>query len=373
MIYLDNAATTYPKPRTVLKTLNRTCSSLGANPGRSGYKMAVDTSMAVYEVRKKVATFFNASCAENVVFTKNCTEALNIVLLSKLKKGDHVLVSDIEHNAVMRPLVYLERQGVEFSTFIVDFKSDDNTIKSIKSKIQSNTKMIVCTTASNVFGFRPPIKQIGEVAKDNKIDFCLDAAQGAGIFEIDMKKQNIDFLCAPSHKGLMGIMGCGVLVANKKVKPIIYGGTGGGGFEQPIDMPDCMESGTVNVPGILCLGAGIDFINRIGLSEIERKESEKIALLYEKLKDINEVILYTDYPSKEKYAPLMSFNILGKNPEEVGLYLAEKDIAVRCGFHCAPSAHRKMRTSEGTVRIAPSVFTTTEELSYFVSVIKKYV
>ncbi|MEG1427216.1 MAG: aminotransferase class V-fold PLP-dependent enzyme [Oscillospiraceae bacterium] len=376
MIYLDNSATTYPKPEMVKAAVMRGVSYLGANPGRGSYPMAEAASAAVYEVRKKVASFFGASGAENVIFTKSCTEALNQVLFGLLKSGDHVVISDIEHNAVLRPVKALEQKGVENTIFETFLGNSDQTTDSLRKALRGNTKLVVCTAASNVFGMRLPIRRLAALCRINGISFCVDAAQAAGILPFHMQEDEIDYLCIPSHKGLYGIMGAGILVTDKgsSLTPLVYGGTGVNSQSphQPEETPERLESGTLNVPGIMGMGAGLDFIARYGVENIHRGELEKVSYLYERLQSCNGVILYTPYPQKEDFVPVLSFNVKNKGSEEVGSYLAGKGIAVRCGLHCAPLAHRKFGTEDGTVRLSPSVFTTKENLAYFLRQIILY-
>lgn len=366
-VYLDNSATTYPKPESVQAAVTRSMNQLGANPGRSGYAMATATSDAVYQVRKKAAAFFGAQGPEKVVFTKNCTEALNIVIQGKLKPGDHVVVSDLEHNAVMRPVKAMEKRGVSCTVFETFPGDNDRTLQSLKAALRENTRLVVCTSASNVFGVRLPIARLGALCHIYDIEFCVDAAQGAGIIPINMQTMSIDYLCVPSHKGLYGIMGAGMLIAEKDLDPLMFGGTGTNShqYTQPDDLPERLESGTINVPGIISIGSGIDFVTSKSVERIHQTEIGKAQMLYSGLKKNKAVILYTPYPVREFFVPVLSFNIQDKGSEEVGAALAARGVAVRCGLHCAPAAHNKFGTTGGTVRVSPSVFTTPDGINYF--------
>ena len=224
MIYFDNAATTSIKPKEVINNVNYALKNLSANPGRSGHSLSVNTALAVYNTRQKIADFFGANGGENVIFTLNCTHALNYVLKGVLGRGDHVITSDLEHNAVMRPLI---KTGVNFSTFKVDFKDENKTVSELESKIKPNTKLVVCTVASNVWGKILPIEKIGKICKNKGVLFCVDAAQGAGVLPINMQEMNIDFLCVAAHKGLYAPMGIGILICQKPIEnTLLEGGSG---------------------------------------------------------------------------------------------------------------------------------------------------
>ncbi len=370
-IYLDNAATSYPKPENVKKAVFTALTRFGANPGRSSYKMSADTSLAVYEARSNIARFFNFNNSENVIFTKNCTEAINIVLFSILKSGDHVLISDLEHNSVVRPIEKLTETGVSYTIIKTSLKSDEETIDNFRKAIKPNTRLVVCTAASNAFGMRLPFVRIAALCHIYDIKFCLDAAQAAGIVKIDMENTDIDYLCAPGHKGLFGIMGTGILLTKNKLSPLLYGGTGTSSLllTQPVEMPEALESGTLNVPGILSISAGIDFINHKKIEKILIDELQKTRFVYKNLEKNHKITLYTDIPCENKSVPVLSFNVKNKNCEDVADFLSSKGIAVRAGLHCSPLAHKKMGTTEGTVRISPCVFTDMNNLNYLVKCI----
>ncbi|MFI3207352.1 MAG: aminotransferase class V-fold PLP-dependent enzyme [Clostridia bacterium] len=373
-IYLDNAATTYPKPESVRNSVNRALQIFGANPGRGSYEMAENTSMMIYRTREKFAKFFNLSKLENVVFTKSCTEAVNIVAFSKLKPNDHVVISDLEHNCVIRPLHELSKIGVSYSVFET-FEDDDETLNSLRQTITDKTKLMICTAASNVFGFKLPISRLCALCHIYGVETCIDAAQLAGIQTIDMDNNSIDYLCVPSHKGLYGIMGCGALLCrNNDLKPIVYGGTGilSKELDMPSDLPEKLESGTANVAGITSISAGLDFVKLVGMNKIANYEMKHIQKIYAELEQISTIDLYSKMPSLSHFSPVLSFNVKGKTPEDVSEFLASKNICVRSGFHCSPLAHKKMKTENGTVRISPSAFTTNAEIDYFVNIIKKY-
>ncbi|MBQ2998611.1 MAG: aminotransferase class V-fold PLP-dependent enzyme, partial [Oscillospiraceae bacterium] len=265
MIYFDNAATSWPKPEGVRKAVYESFLYYGANPGRSGHSFAMETAKKVYECREKAAGLFGLSALENLVFTKNCTEGLNAVLMSIGRNGGHFIISDLEHNSVLRPLFELKNRGIISFSVAETFEDDpEKTVRSFKNLLQKDTKMIAATGASNVFGTKLPHRMLAKLAHEHGALFLLDSAQIAGTEKIDMEEEDIDFLCAPGHKGLLGPMGTGILAANRPelLEPLIYGGTGSYSLlpKQPDELPEMMESGTLNVPGICGLSAGIDKI-----------------------------------------------------------------------------------------------------------------
>lgn len=358
MIYLDNAATTYPKPPNVINSLKRSSLKYGANIGRGGYKMSMDTADMVFKVRKSIADFYDCD-PDNVVFTLNCTTAVNYVLKGILKSGDHLIISSLEHNAVARPAQALLKNGVEVSVAEVDLLSDERTVLNFESLIKPNTKLIFVTAASNVFGMRLPINELGELARNYGIMFGVDGAQESGSGFLSFRNDNMNFLCIAPHKGLYAPLGTGILITDKIFDTIIEGGTGTNSLElvQPPFLPERLESGTQNTIGILAIGEGIKFINRTGRDKIYDHEFRLLKRTYKELGKNPDVILYTGEPVYNKTAPLISFNVRGFSSEETAAYLSRNNIAVRGGLHCAPLAHRFMKTIDtGTVRAAFSAF-----------------
>lgn len=368
MVYFDNAATTNRKPQSVYSAVNNAMLLNSANPGRSGHDLSVKASELVFKVREKTANFFNAESFENVVFTENCTMSLNIAIKGLFNMGDHIIISDLEHNSVSRPVYDLKKKGVEIDIFETD-SDEEVLINNIKRLIKSNTKGIICTHGSNVFGILLPIKRIGEICKQNNLIFIVDAAQTAGIENIDVKDFNIDCLCIAPHKGLYAPMGTGLLITNDKPEPLILGGTGSVSVSviQPSFLPDKYESGTLNVPGIAGIGAGIDFVKR-NKREIVNRETKIVDYLHNQLRKNSNVILYN-----KPDIPVLSFNLAGESSTDVSSYLNRNKICVRAGLHCAPLAHKKFGTLEqGTVRISPSCFNNLSEAERLVYLIKKY-
>ena len=372
MIYLDNAATTGRKPTGVIKAVGGALRELSANPGRSGHTASLKTADAVYTVREKTAELFGASGAENVVFTLNCTHSINCVIKGVLKAGEHAVTSSLEHNSVMRPLI---KQQIPFDTAYVSLTDDRATLRDFEKKIRPETKLVICTGASNVLGKTLPITEIGALCRDRGVLFAVDAAQIAGVIPINMRQMNIDFLCIAPHKGLYAPMGIGVLICEKPIEnTIIEGGTGTNSAElvQPDFLPERLESGTVNVPAIMGVSAGIDYVKQIGINKIYSHEMKLIRYLYRELSKIERVQLYTPEPTDVMYAPVLSFNVYGKTSTEVSQYLSDNGIAVRGGLHCAPFAHRQIGTLDsGAVRVSVAAFNTPSEIGSLIKAIKE--
>ena len=375
MVYLDNSATSHPKPKSVYQVYKNAIKYYYSNPGRGGYENALLCAEKIYETRTKVAHFFGESKEENVVFTANCTTSVNLVMKGLLKKGDHVLISDLEHNAVVRCVDKLRREsGIKYDIFSTDFYNDDNTLCSLSSLVKPETKLVFCTHASNVLGVSLPIEKIGAYCHRRGITFAVDAAQSGGILPLDMARMHIHYLCLAPHKGLFAPMGTGILIGDgTKLNTLVEGGTGSFSVSrlQPDFMPDKFEAGTLNTGGILAIGAGIDFIEHCGRETIFHKDREHILHLYEGLRQAENCILYADYSKLSVFSPALSFNIKNIPSEKVAEYLAQKHIYVRAGLHCAPLAHQKIGTIDrGTVRLSPSFFTTNKDINYAIRTIK---
>ena len=379
MIYFDNGATTFPKPQSVVRAVTGVMQNYDANPGRSGHKMSLKASEIIFRCRENAAALFGVESPERIIFTDNCTTALNTVIQGLLKSGDHAVISSLEHNAVARPLEHLKRRGVSYSVARVFEGDDDATIESFRRAIKGNTKLVVCTAASNVFGIRLPIERIAALCRIYNILFCVDAAQSAGVIPINMSESGIDFLCAAGHKGLYGPMGTGILAINSAVLPesLTQGGTGSMSLslEQPDVLPDKYESGTPNLPGIAGLNAGLRFVIDRGEEHIFRSELSKAQMLYDGLASMPDVVLYTARPQISTHVPVISFNVRGHDSEEAAALLNDRfNIAVRAGLHCAPLAHKALGTEQqGTVRAVMSVYTKPAQIEYFLSSVKKII
>ncbi len=377
MFYWDNAATTFPKPYAVRKAMAQALMQYGANPGRGGHAMAYATSEAVFRCRETAAELFGADSPENVIFTLNCTMAMNMVVKGILANGGNAVISDVEHNAVVRPLHALSMQKqVTYTAARVCFEDPAETVRQFEKAITAETRLIICSHASNVFGGIQPIRQIGAIAREHRIPFVVDAAQSAGVLPIDMARDNIDFLCIAGHKGLYGPMGTGMLITSGRypLPSFIEGGTGSRSMDprQPDDLPDHLESGTPNTAGICGLYAGMQFVKTVGIQHIHERELVHIGAVYRALQSMQGIQLYTPYPTETHFVPVLSYNVQGVPSEKTAALLNEAGVAVRAGLHCAPLAHLKMGTQDGgTVRLAPCVFTTDEETQRVIKILRQ--
>ena len=375
MIYFDNGATSYPKPQNVINGTLNAVRNYSFNSGRGGYSASVSTAEKIYSVREKIGAMFNYE-PQNIAFTMNCTQALNMAIKGSVKRGDHVIISSLEHNAVWRVINHLRKDGIiDFDIAQYDY-DEDETVRNFESLIRSNTSVIICMAASNVFGVAFPIEKIGRVAKQHGIRFIVDAAQAAGVLPIDAEKDNIDILCAPGHKCLYGNMGTGFLAVREGVflETIIDGGTGSESQNpyQPDFFPDRLEAGTLNNIGIISIGEGVDFINSKGMNHIYDHELRMSGILYDGLSRDPNAVLYCPRPEKFRSAPMISFNYKDYPSEKTATLLAKQDIAVRAGLHCSPLAHKFFNTLDrGTVRLCPSAFTTKRDCEIFLIRLKK--
>lgn len=369
MFYFDNAATTYPKPTCVLEAVNQGLTAYGGNPGRAGHDMAMKVSQKIYDIRCKVANFFGGE-AENVSFTSSCTMSLNMAIKGVLNKGDHAICSCLEHNSVVRPLHKLAKFGLITYDIAKVYDEDCDTIESFRRQIRSNTKVIICTHASNVTGKVLPIKKIGKLCQEHGIYFIVDGAQTAGVLPINMEKFNINMLCLPGHKGLYGTTGSGILIVRNldEVRTLIEGGTGSVsvGLDQPDFFPDRFEAGTPNTIGVFSIGAGIDFINNIGMQKIYDHEFKHCEKVYNTLSENKDIKLYADEFTIGEYVPIVAFNLKNVNSDILVSYLNENDCALRGGLHCSPTAHEYYNTLDiGMARFSPSFFTKDIEIMAF--------
>lgn len=374
MIYLDNGATSFPKPLSVRQNVDISLKKFSANPGRSGHSLSLRAAKEIFECRKRLKELFNVNSEEEIIFTENCTMALNTVIFGLLSEGDHVLISSMEHNSVTRPLESLKDKGVTYSTF--DYSYDDNeTVDNVRKLIKPETKLVICTHASNVFGFRFPIERICALCHAYGILFCVDSAQSAGVFDIDVGTNQYDFVCMSGHKSLYGPMGTGVLILNNRnLKPLLYGGTGTESIKksQPEGLPEKFESGTQNMNGISGLKAGVDFVKNRGIQNIYNHEYKLAKRLFNGLANNRKVITYNKSFDYGKVAPVVSFNIDGVYSEDLVAKLNKYGIMTRGGLHCSPLAHTTMNTIEnGTVRVVPGAFNTIYDINYLLNVIRK--
>ncbi|MBW6410562.1 aminotransferase class V-fold PLP-dependent enzyme [Clostridium weizhouense] len=374
MIYLDNAATSFPKPSQVYEEVLNCMKNYAANPGRGSYEISIRAALKIMETREEICQLFNIPSPFNLIFTCNATEALNIGIKGVLKRGDHVISTVIEHNSVLRPLYSLSEDGVEVTLVSVD-KAGYVNINDIKEEIKENTKMIIINHVSNVLGSIQDIKNIGKLSKSKGIIFMVDASQSAGVIPIDVEHDNIDLLAFSGHKGLLGPQGTGGLFIRSgiKLKNFREGGTGSNShfIVQPDFMPDQFESGTLNIPGIAGLCEGIKFIKNIGIRTIQKYEEELISYLLKELKKLSYIKIYGSDSVKQR-STAISFNIEGVDASIVGEQLNEEGIAVRTGYHCAPLIHDVIDTEyAGTVRVSPGYFNTLDDIDKLLVTIMK--
>lgn len=378
MIYLDNAATTFPKPQEVYDRVTEVMTKYCANPGRSGHSLALEAGRIIYDARELVADFFNVKDPMQIAFTHNTSIALNMGIKGVLKQGDHAITTTMEHNSVLRPLTALADSGIIELT-IVDCETDGTLdMEKLKGAVKDNTRAIVTTHASNVSGAILPIEEIGKLCKEIDAIYIVDAAQSAGVYEIDVEKMNIDILCFAGHKGLLGPQGTGGLYVNPKLEleSIIEGGTGSQSalLTQPHMMPDRLETGTPNTPGIAGLAAGVEFINRVGIDKIREHEDNLAKKFIEGLKKMEIVKIYGP-EDLSKRTSVVSINIGDEDSSEVGYILNSVfDIGTRPGLHCAPLSHKTMGTFEqGTVRFSFGYFNTEEEVDQALAAIEEII
>ncbi|MBQ7935277.1 MAG: aminotransferase class V-fold PLP-dependent enzyme [Clostridia bacterium] len=373
MIYFDNGASSHPKPPCVLKAMGDWLHKNGANPGRSGHRLSMEAAELVYNTRVAIGSLFGVEQAENVILVPNATYALNTVLLGLFEKGDHIITTDLEHNSVLRPLWHLQEKGVEVSVVKVDFEDDEKTIEMMMRAIRRNTKAIVCTQCSNICGRVLPIENLAE-RKPRHVLLIVDGSQGAGSLPINVVKCGIDYYCAPSHKGLLGPQGGGILLVNNRIpRPLVFGGTGTESMnpEQPAELPEHLESGTLPTP--ICAGmlAGAKYIKDMGQTKIFQHKRDLTDYAYEELKTVPGIELCMQ-PYAKHCLGVIPLNMQGLHSGEVISYLDSKGICARGGIHCAPLFHRRMGTEQrGMVRISFGCFNTEREVDQLVKNLKK--
>jgi cysteine desulfurase/selenocysteine lyase len=369
MIYLDNAATSWPKPPCVAEAMVRFLNEVGANPGRSGHRLSVEAGRIVYAAREAVAELFNAPDPLRVVFGHNVTEALNLALRGLLRPGDHVITSSMEHNSMMRPLRALARQGIEL-TVVPCSPEGYLDPADVEAAIRPNTRMIALNHASNVVGTVLPVAEAGRIARRHGVLLLVDAAQTAGAYPIDVQADRIDLLAFTGHKALYGPMGTGGLVIGRRVderrmEPLKRGGTGSHSEheEQPGFLPDLCESGTSNAVGLAGLGASLRWLAERGVESIRAHEVALTQRLIAGLRDISGVTVYGGLDAEGQTATV-SFTVDALETSEIGLILDDEyGMMCRVGLHCAPAAHRTIGTfPTGTVRFGLGAFNTPEQV-----------
>ncbi|MBI5682094.1 MAG: aminotransferase class V-fold PLP-dependent enzyme [Deltaproteobacteria bacterium] len=373
MIYLDNSATSFPKPESVYQRVDYILRNIGGNPGRGSHRMAIGASRIIFETRESAARLFNIKDSSRIVFTRNATEAINLAFKGLLKPNDNVVTTNIEHNAVSKTLRRLEGQGINVSKVCA---SNNGFVKptDIEKAITKDTRLVSVTHASNVFGAILPIAEIGAICKNKGVLFMIDAAQTAGIIDIDAPAMNIDILIATGHKALFGPQGTGFLYIKEGIEPLPLVDGGLGEAEDISEIPDRLEAGTMNTPGIGGLGAGIEFILKEGVACIRKYEEGIVKQIIQGLQDLKGISIIGTLDA-DKRVSLVSFNIDGKDPLDVGCILDnEFGIMTRCGTHCAYDAHKTLGTyPSGAVRVSPGYFNTEKEIEGFLRAIGEIV
>lgn len=380
-IYLDQASTTYPKPECVAKAVYEYMTGNGSNINRGCYENAYDTEEVVLETRELLCELFDGPDCKNVIFTKNVTESLNVVLKGFLKPGDHILTSSMEHNAVMRPIRQLETEGVAFDRIPCNGQGE-LLLKEAEGLLKPNTKAIVMMHASNVCGTLLPLKEVGSFCKAHGLKFIVDCAQTAGVFPISMKEMNIDALCFTGHKGLYGPQGIGGFILQEnmigKISPLLSGGTGSISHTEEIPdfMPDRFEPGTMNLPGIFGLHTALEWLNATGIESIHNKENKLTELFLKNIQEMDlngEKIRLIGKESVDGRTSVVSIQTPGRDVSEIA-YLLDKNygIMTRVGLHCAPNAHKTLDTyPTGTVRFSFGYFNTEEEVLFAVKALEE--
>ncbi|MEG6584423.1 aminotransferase class V-fold PLP-dependent enzyme [Dendrosporobacter sp. 1207_IL3150] len=374
MIYVDNAATTWPKPDCVYKAVDECLRSVAGNPGRGGHGASRQATHILYEAREELAGLFGFKNPTQLVFTQNATEALNLALLGTISPGDRVLTTSMEHNAVARPLRYLETKGVEVLILEADCEGKIN-LNRMEEILQSGVKTLVLSHSSNVNGAIVPLHAIGALTKKYQTTLIVDVAQTAGIEYVNVAEMNISMLAFSGHKGLFGPQGTGGLYIKEDIliNPLRYGGTGSLSESdlQPEFLPDRLESGTANTPGIAGLLAGVRFIKSIGQNVIKQKEAELTNILIKGLSQIENVKVYG--PTSEQNRTAVVSCLIGSNDSGAIAYRMDRDYGIACrgGLHCAPWAHNTIGTiNTGTIRFSPGFFNSTEDIAQVLEAVR---
>lgn len=374
MIYLDNAATSFPKPHETIEYLNNFVTNIGGNPGRSGHTLSLEAARIIFGAREKLTSFIGMQDSERLIFTQNGTESLNIALLGFLKTGDHVVTTSIEHNSVMRPLEFLRRdRGITYTT-VACCSEGFVDLDRLKQAVRVNTKAVVINHGSNVTGAVQPLAEIRKIIGETCL--IVDACQTMGSIPVDLKTVGGDILCFSCHKSLFAIQGVGALYVREGIDlaPIKFGGTGSRSesIEHPMFLPDKYECGTPNTPGIASLLGGLTFIEKEGLANISEKKQALRARLVDGLGQIPGVRVYGHLSrGPGSYLAIVSFNIDGKLSSDAGYELNRRSLFVRIGLHCSPVAHQTIGTfPTGALRASPGYFTEEADIDIFVEAVR---
>lgn len=376
-IYLDNAATSFPKPKAVIDNMMNYMTNCGANPSRGSSSTTLASNRAIYECRENLASFFGFDKTENVIFTNNITSSLNIILHALLKNSDHVIASSMEHNSVLRPLQKLKNEINIDVDFVQANKEGFINIKDVEVCFKTNTKAVILSHASNLTGSIQDITQIGKLCKKYGVFFIVDCAQTAGVIPINMKESNINALAFTGHKSLFGPQGIGGFIIddsiNEQMHVVFAGGTGSSSYslDQPLELPDKFECGTLNSAGIIGLNTGINFIREQGIENIKNHEEALCKYALDELSKIEDIIIYGSMDEKKRTSTIL-FNIKNVDSSELGFYLdSEKNIVTRTGIHCAPLAHKTIGSHpHGGVRISIGYFNAKDDIDALIDALK---
>jgi len=376
-VYLDNAATSFPKPRSVIREVNACISRYCGNAGRSSHPLAMESAKKIYECRELISDFFGIGAPERVIFSQNTTYALNLFIKGVLRKGDHVIISDLEHNSVWRPICKLARDGVieydVFPSMCGDERANSTRITAgLAGLVKKNTRLVVCTHASNICSYSLPIERIGAFCRRHNILFAVDAAQSAGHLPLDMGKMKIDALCAPGHKGLYGIQGVGFLALSDNIKPdtLVEGGNGLSSLECEMSesFPERYEAGTLPTPSIAGLTEGIKVVKELGIEKIAEHEAALFRYTAERLSEIPEISVHL--PQYEGAVLLFSHKNIAS--ERLTAMLGDRGICLRGGFHCSALGHKTLGTLEtGAVRAGFGIFNSSADADRLISAVKE--
>ncbi len=377
LTYLDNAATSFPKPESVYQTMDQFARTSLANPGRTSHKMALKAEDELKQTRHLLNQLFNGEAAERFIFTINCTDSLNIAIKGIVERGDHVVTTNLEHNSVSRPLEALADAGVITLTRVDADATGTLKPGAIREALTLKTKLVAMTHASNVLGTIQPVAEVGEMTRKHGALLLVDAAQTAGVVPIDVRGMQIDLLALPGHKALLGPTGTGVLYVGSRTNPKAWreGGTGGDSMSrtQPEEYPHHLEGGTPNVLGVSGLRAGLQFVMERTPQQIWKHENDLITRLIEHLKGIPEVTLHGHLDPIRRVGTL-SFSHPMESVDIAGVLDTSFNIAVRPGLHCAPYIHRALGTApQGTVRVSPGAFNTAQDINYFADALRQIV
>lgn len=376
-VYLDNAATSFPKPDSVYTAMDRAAREIGVAPGRGGYRQSIEATRLLFETREALAELFGVADSSRFIITHSATESLNLAVKGLFRPGDHVVTTSMEHNSLARPLHSAGCSGVDVS-WVAGDANGYVPVESVLSALRPETRAVAMTHCSNVTGAVNPVGEIGAILKDRGVIFLVDAAQSAGSMPIDIPAMNIDLFAAPGHKGLYGPQGTGILyiAPGISIEPLLLGGTGSGSSEltPPLELPERFESGTPNITGIAGLKAGLEFVAAQGVANIQTHEALLVKRLLDGLSAIDSIRVINPHPSGSRGA-VVSFTLSGRDPSSIGHLLdSQFDIAVRTGLHCAPLAHKTIGTfPEGTVRVSPGIFNCQEDIDALLGAVQTIV